>query len=324
MSKFYKKLFLLMLVFSTLFSVSANNWFMMWIGMEMNLLSIIPLFKNNNIYPTEASIKYFITQCLASSILLVSILVMENNMMTSYLYLTHLALLIKLGAAPFHFWMPEVIEGLNWMNCLIVLTWQKIAPSVLLMMTFKLTNLITSSMFLSSLIGGLLALNQNSMRKIMAFSSINHTAWMLASMLSYTKMWMIYFSVYSIMNIFIITIFNKFNIFYINQLNSVDLKSIKYLIMLNILSLAGLPPLVGFMPKWLVIYELTKLNMIIISFILMITTLISIFMYLRMITPTLMLKTKNKLMKIEVKVNFIINSMNILFLSSLVLAELMF
>ncbi|CAH1384876.1 unnamed protein product [Tenebrio molitor] len=90
-------------------------------GLEINLLSVIPIFsEKKNVFSTEASIKYFITQAIASLILLISVIILLltnefiNPLINSTLILIlNSALIIKLGAAPFHFWFPEVIEGLN-------------------------------------------------------------------------------------------------------------------------------------------------------------------------------------------------------------------
>nr|AYW52259.1 NADH dehydrogenase subunit 2 [Cassidinae sp. ACP-2018] len=330
MTKFYKKLFIIMTLFSTLFSISANNWMLLWIGMEINLLSVIPLFKDKSIYSTEASMKYFITQCMASSMLLASIMISEKSSIilfkTLIEYLMVTSLLIKLGAAPFHFWVPEVSEGLSWMNCLILLTWQKVAPSIFLILIMCPSMMITASIILSSLIGGIMGLNQTSLRKIMAYSSINHMAWMLASMLSQLKIWLMYFSIYLVTSMFMMYLFNKFNLFFMNQLMNNNLSnSSMILIMLNFLSLSGLPPLIGFFPKWMVIYWLSMMNLIVLASLMMILTLISIYIYLRLITPMMLLKQKTiKMIKYQPKLNYMILIINMMFLMSLMMINMIF
>jgi NADH-ubiquinone oxidoreductase chain 2 len=92
-------------------------------------------------------------------------------------------LLLKVGAAPFHFWFPGVAEGLSWDNLVVLITWQKAAPFILINYTVGTSFLITTSIILSSLVGAVGGFNQVSLRKIIAFSSINHIAWMLGAFL---------------------------------------------------------------------------------------------------------------------------------------------
>nr|APX40720.1 NADH dehydrogenase subunit 2 [Longitarsus rutilus] len=291
-------LFFSTLIMGTLISISSYNWFMMWIGLEINLMSIIPLFKSHkNSFPTEASLKYFITQALASTIILFMIISSMNltefffNFNYWMMMILNSALLTKLGAAPFHFWFPEVMEGLNWLNSLMLLTWQKLAPMILLMYNLNMTFFFSMIIILSSIIGGIFGINQISLRKILSYSSINHIAWMLASMMNMKNIWMIYFSIYTIISINIILIFYYFNIFFIPQLFLFFNKNkmIKLLFIFNFYSLGGLPPFLGFFPKWLVINNLTENNFYSMSMILIISTLITLFYYIRLTLPSLTL-----------------------------------
>nr|APX39693.1 NADH dehydrogenase subunit 2 [Exosoma lusitanicum] len=290
-------LFLNTLTIGTLISISAYSWFNMWLGLEINLLSIIPLMKsNNNIFPAESALKYFITQSIASTFILFAVILslnssdyIPNNLNYWYMMILNSALLTKLGAAPFHAWFPEVVEGLNWMNNLILLTWQKLAPMVLIMYNLKMTLFLTIIIITSSIIGGILGMNQTSMRKIMAYSSINHIAWMLASMLSMKMIWTSYFLIYTVISMNLIVIFNLMKIFNLNQLfNSVNSnKMIKLFFIFNFLSLGGLPPFLGFLPKWLVINNLINNYFYSLSLILILFTLITLYFYIRITFSTL-------------------------------------
>nr|QXJ79760.1 NADH dehydrogenase subunit 2 [Suinzona borowieci] len=308
------------LMLSTLITISAYSWFSMWIGLEINLLSMIPLLKSpSSLYPSEASVKYFITQSMASSILLFAIVMMSNlnefMPQNSYFFLIMMlnsALLIKIGAAPFHAWFPEVLEGLNWNNSLIMLTWQKIAPMILLSYNLQMMEFLTLIILTSAIVSGILGLNQISLRKIMAYSSINHLAWMIASMLSVKMIWMIYFFIYSLISLNIILMFKFLNIYFLKQmfvtLNSN--KIFKLFFMLNFFSLGGLPPFLGFFPKWLVINNLTENNFFILSMILIVFTLFPLFFYLRITFSTLTFSMNEIIIKITNKVNFQIVILN--------------
>nr|AEY80454.1 NADH dehydrogenase subunit 2 [Scaptodrosophila sp. FZ-2012] len=285
-----KILFFMVMVTGTLIAITANSWLGAWMGLEINLLCFIPLMSDNkNLMSTEASLKYFLTQALASTTLLFSIimLLLKNNMNyemnTSYISMMMMSsLLMKSGAAPFHFWFPNMIEGLSWMNVLMLMTWQKIAPLMLISYTIN-KNLLMLSVILSAMIGALGGLNQTSLRKLMAFSSINHLGWMLSTLNINESIWMIYFMIYTFLSFTITLMFNIFKLFHINQLFSwfIDSKIFKFTLFLNFLSLGGLPPFLGFLPKWLLIQDLTLNNQYMLLIFLMMSTLITLYFYLR-------------------------------------------
>nr|APX40083.1 NADH dehydrogenase subunit 2 [Chaetocnema obesa] len=312
-------LFFMLLMIGTLITISSYNWFSMWIGLEINLLSIMPLFKSNfNTFPAEATIKYFIVQALASTFILFSIIISMNSFeytpFSNNYWLSMIlnsGLLTKLGAAPFHTWFPEVSEGLNWLNNFILMTWQKIAPSILLMYNIN-TLFFTYIIIISSLIGGIYGLNQMSLRKILAYSSINHIGWMLASMFFFKSIWINYFLIYSIINLNIMMIFYYFNIFYINQLFNLlnSNKLVKLIFMFNFFSLGGLPPFLGFYPKWLTLNLMINGHFYFISLILVITTLITLFFYIRLTFSSLTLSFNETInpMKFKHQKTIIFNS----------------
>lgn len=254
-------------------------------------MSIIPLINNNkNIYPTESAIKYFLSQTLASTSLLFSLIIIINitefipqKFNLFFIIIINSSLLIKIGRAPFHFWFPEVIEGLNWFNNLILLTWQKIAPIILLIINSKILSFLIFSIILSSIIGRIMGLNQLRLRKIIAYSSINHIGWMLRRLLNSQSIWLFYFLRYSLITINIILIFNKINLFFIKQfVNSINFnKPLKFFFILNFLSLGGLPPFLGFLPKWLTINNLISNKFYFLSLIIILFTLITLFFYIR-------------------------------------------
>nr|YP_010265757.1 NADH dehydrogenase subunit 2 [Ochlerotatus fluviatilis]UIS24511.1 NADH dehydrogenase subunit 2 [Ochlerotatus fluviatilis] len=292
MKKISNNIFLIMLIMGSLITISSNSWLGAWMGLEINLLSFIPLMNESkkNLMTSESSLKYFLTQAFASSILLFSIILMMmffknnwfiNNNFNELLILS--TLLLKSGAAPFHFWFPGVMEGLSWINGLILMTWQKIAPLMLISYNMNYNFFIISIIF-SMTIGALGGLNQTSLRKLMAFSSINHLGWMLMAMMNNELLWMIYFLFYSILSISIIMMFNNFKLFHFNQIFNFSMINplMKFFMFLNLLSLGGLPPFLGFLPKWLVIQNLVEMNQLFLLFIATCLTLITLFYYLRM------------------------------------------
>nr|UJT63710.1 NADH dehydrogenase subunit 2 [Ptosoproctus lanzhouensis] len=286
-----KALFTTTLVLGTIIAVTSNSWLGVWMGLEINLLSFIPLMTNTkNIMSTEASLKYFLVQALASAILLYSIILMftlsNSLLLENSIFQTLIcsALLLKMGAAPFHFWFPGTMEGLSWKNCFILMTWQKIAPLMLLAYVIEMNTFISMIIITSVLIGSLGGLNQSSLRKLMAYSSINHLGWMISALVVGENMWELYFIVYTFLSLSIVLLFNTHHIFHINQ-NLMTLSNnriTKSCIFLLLLSLGGLPPFLGFFPKWLIIQTLADMNYQFIVTIMVIMTLVTLFYYLRL------------------------------------------
>lgn len=287
-----KLLFLLILIRGTLLTVSSNSWLGVWIGLEINLLSFIPLISDNkSLMSNESALKYFLIQAIASTILLISILILficENSIIIINLtpnYETLLissALFLKIGAAPFHFWLPIVIEGLSWTNNLILITWQKIAPIVIL--SYNISNNYCYFIIISCIIvGSLGGLNQTSIQKIIAFSSINHLGWIISSLFFNLSLWWNYFIIYAFLSAGLVFLFNTFQLFYVNQSFSININSpiIKFIIFANLLSLGGLPPFLGFLPKWLIIQNLIRTNHYFLITIILVFTLITLFFYMR-------------------------------------------
>nr|UFR82903.1 NADH dehydrogenase subunit 2 [Protaetia speciosa jousselini] len=331
---YYKILFITSLMIGTMISISSYSWMGMWMGLEINLLSIIPLMSSTkNMMASEAALKYFITQALASTILLFSIIMsslyfsynLNFNMYFSLIFNT--SLLTKMGAAPFHFWFPEVMEGLNWLNSMIMLTWQKIAPMVLLMYSNQTTIYFIIVIIMSMLISGIMGMNQTSLRKILAYSSINHIGWMLSAIMISPSIWNYYFMIYCIITINIILIFKSINIFYVNQLyiSMNQNPMIKFFFMMNFLSLGGLPPFLGFMPKWLVINTLIQSNFYFLTLLMTVMTLITLYFYMRITFATILLSKMqiNYYLQPKIKMNLIMTS-NFIALFSLILITISF
>nr|UXF58353.1 NADH dehydrogenase subunit 2 [Hybomitra sp.]UYG48441.1 NADH dehydrogenase subunit 2 [Hybomitra sp.] len=309
-----KILFFSTLMFGSLITISSNSWLSAWMGLEINLLSFIPLMiDTNNLMSTEASLKYFLTQALASSVLLFAVImsmlkfnfISQLNFNYNYSDLIILSsLMLKSGAAPFHFWFPGVMEGLSWINNLILMTWQKIAPMMLI------SYILNKSFFIfviicSMIIGSLGGLNQTSLRKIMAFSSINHLGWMLAAMISNENLWLFYFFMYSFLSLTIVFFFNLFKMFHINQMfSSMFLsKTLKFSLFMNLLSLGGLPPFLGFLPKWMVIQQLASDYQLSLLVFMTALTLITLYFYLRISYSAFMLNYTEPNWQINMNLN---------------------
>nr|APM84075.1 NADH dehydrogenase subunit 2 [Chimaera carophila]APM84087.1 NADH dehydrogenase subunit 2 [Chimaera carophila] len=293
-------MFILSLGLGTTITFSSSHWLLAWMGLEINTIAITPLMiKQQHPRAVEATTKYFLTQATASALLLFasitnawmtgqwSILEMENN---TAITLVTLALALKLGLAPMHFWLPEVLQGLDLKTGLILSTWQKLAPFIILIQISPALNshIMITLALLSTLIGGWGGLNQTQLRKILAYSSIAHLGWMTIILHYSPSLAILNLLVYLIITSTIFLLFNLFNSTTINSISMMTTKNpiITPIMMMTLLSLGGLPPLTGFMPKWLILQELIYQELVLIATIMALTTLLSLFFYLRLTYAT--------------------------------------
>nr|UPL65312.1 NADH dehydrogenase subunit 2 [Opistholeptus burmanus] len=285
-------LYSLMMIMSTLLVLSSKNWFSMWMGLEINLMSFIPLLsmmKNNK--SSQAMVIYFLIQSISSVLLLFSIIMsklfIEKTMIEIINLLMIISLMLKMGVAPLHFWLPEMMSKMGWKKCMILVTWQKLAP--LFILSKMNNNLIYISIILSAIAGSIGGLNQTSLRKIMAYSSINHTGWMMAYMMV-SPHWYKYWIFYTMMILMLFYYFHMFNMYFINQILIINLNVMeKYILMLMMLSLGGMPPFLGFIPKLMVLMNLFNLKLMFIMLTLLMFSLITLFYYMRIISSILLL-----------------------------------
>ena len=266
-------------------AISSNSWFTRWIGLELNLLSFIPIVSSkHNSYSSEAALKYFLVQALGSTIILIgatSLIIWKEPSIALILA----SLLLKIGAAPAHFWFPTVIQGLSWIQCLTLTTAQKVAPIVLA--SYTITNMSTLLIILvasisSRVVGSLGGLNQTLLRKILAYSSINHMAWILAAISIRIDTWIQYILIYSLVSLSLIAILNFNQTFHFKQISTIPYPGAKMLSFLTLLSLGGLPPLIGFVPKLIIIKLLAETQNFIWLSILIGGTLLTLFYYIRL------------------------------------------
>nr|YP_010045257.1 NADH dehydrogenase subunit 2 [Esox masquinongy]QPF96839.1 NADH dehydrogenase subunit 2 [Esox masquinongy] len=280
----------------TTMTFASSHWLLAWMGLEINTLAIIPIMTQQH-HPraVEATTKYFLTQATAAAMILFAstsnawltgewaIHQMSHPLITSTIML---ALALKLGLAPVHFWMPEVIQGLDLTTGLILSTWQKLAPFALLLQVSSTVNplILTTIGLLSTLIGGWGGLNQTQLRKILAYSSIAHLGWMVIIIQFSPPLALLSMLIYIVMTSAAFLTFNHTSSTTMNALATSWTKSpvITSLATLILLSLAGLPPLTGFAPKWLILQELVKQDLPLLAFFAAMTALLSLFFYLRL------------------------------------------
>nr|YP_010192470.1 NADH dehydrogenase subunit 2 [Rana johnsi]QZO77439.1 NADH dehydrogenase subunit 2 [Rana johnsi] len=305
-------IFLLSLAIGTTITLSSFHWLLAWIGLEINTLAIIPLMtKTPHPRAIEAATKYFLTQAAASALILFSSLINAwqtgewniNSLTDLPMNALSIAIMMKLGLAPLHFWMPEVLQGISLPTGLILSTWQKIAPMTLLLQTSHLLNLnLTIALGLTSiLIGGWGGISQTQIRKVMAFSSIGHLGWIVVILKFNPLLSLFNFMLYIIMTTAMFMALIAMSTTKMSQISTSWSKTpaLSASTMLVMLSLAGLPPLTGFAPKLLITLELVKQDATLLASMVMLISLLALFFYLRLtyiITLTLPPNTPNSLL----------------------------
>nr|AUZ97716.1 NADH dehydrogenase subunit 2 [Herzensteinia microcephalus]AUZ97724.1 NADH dehydrogenase subunit 2 [Schizopygopsis anteroventris] len=280
----------------TTLTFASSHWLLAWMGLEINTLAITPLMAQHH-HPraVEATTKYFLTQATAAAMILFAST--TNAWLTGEWTINNLsspvastmftaALALKIGLAPMHFWMPEVLQGLDLLTGLIMSTWQKLAPLALIVQMAQTVDplLLTTLGVMSTLVGGWGGLNQTQLRKILAYSSIAHMGWMVIVIQYAPHLTMLALGTYIIMTSAAFLTLKMLLSTKVNTLATAWSKSpvLASAAALVMLSLGGLPPLTGFMPKWMILQELGKQDLPIIATIMALAALISLYFYLRL------------------------------------------
>lgn len=284
------------LVIGTFIALTSTHWLTAWIGLEISTIAIVPLLTNKH-HPriTEAATKYFLAQALASCTLIAGCTsaaiieghwVLQNVSTPIPTAIITLALAIKLGMAPLHAWIPEVIQGVDLNKTLILATWQKLAPfGLFVQITHSSPLLIISLAIISMLVGGWGGLNQTQLRKILIYSSIAHMGWMTVVIQFSPTLAFITFVTYCLISAAAILVLQINSILTINLLATSWTKTPAFLVLipLILLSLAGIPPFSGFLPKWMIVKELATQGYLTLAGLAVMTALLTLFFYVRLI-----------------------------------------
>jgi len=287
----YYFFFLGVMFLGRVISLSSSRWFYIWIGLEINLLSFIPvIICGSNDIESEGAVKYFLVQALGSCIILLGYFsfLRMRFLGTDFIsviprYITFFSLIIKIGIFPFHHWLPQVIRRVRWFTCLLLSVLQKLAPSLIL--CFIVFSFSSSFLLLlgsiGSLFGGLIGINQSQLRVLLAYSSIGHLGWMLSSICLSFFVFFSYYLIYSFIRIGIIFLLSIYPVKLVNLRRFGRIPNFFILLLgLRFLSLAGLPPFLGFYSKLIVLICIVGANKFLFAAILIIGSLINLFYYL--------------------------------------------
>ena len=256
-----------------------NIWFLIEINNFLFICYLASYIKNKKII-----FFYFLIQTIPSIILILRISINFTNILNKkiIIYLIYLSLLIKLGIPPFHFWMPLISLYLFWDILFFILTIQKIIPFYI----FSLINIekyqILFILIRCSIIPPLTIFNLTNIKKLLTYSSINQTSWLIILIYFKNILWLIYFSIYSLLIIIIFFILSKHKIYY----NFLHLNhNLNILLLVITLNLARTPPFIFFLIKWFRVFIIINnyLNLFIIIIIITLRSFLIFFIYTNII-----------------------------------------
>ena len=324
----FKPEYPILIIFSTLgmmIMISSNNFLLLYLGLEIQSLSlyVVSSFRRDNYKSTEAGLKYFILGSLSSGLMLFGISLIYGSTgsinfeiissMINYegffpgivagLVFLICGFAFKASAVPFHMWTPDVYEGSPTPVTAFFATVPKLAAvGVLLRVLFDCFGPIVESWqqviiiisVLSMFLGSVVAIGQNNIKRLMAYSSIGHIGFVLMGVASGTDKGvsavLIYMVLYIIMNIGVFVFIlnmerNGVAVTTINSLNMYNNVSKSQTLFLTILlfSLAGIPPLAGFFGKFFIFNAAINAGLSWLAVMGGIASVIAAFYYLRIV-----------------------------------------
>jgi proton-translocating NADH-quinone oxidoreductase chain N len=330
--KSFEYLYLILLsIVGSFLLINSNDFLLLYFAIEIQSFCfyILSAIKYKNNFSTEAALKYFVLGSFSSSILLLGIVVLYSisgiinycdfynlllyysNTISTYsgfllglLFIT-IGILFKLSVAPFHIWTPDVYEGIPTIIMLFFVVLSKLTYFIVFIKIYLLTFndfffeyyfIYYLFIILSLIFGTLGALSQNSIKKILAYSSITHVGFMLTGLMLFLidglQSTFYYLMLYIILNFTVFSgllairymvdnsklkVIQEFS--YIVFINPV----LASIFVLNLFSFAGIPPLMGFFAKFYILFSMFKNQMFFLVFIFVLLTVISSIYYINII-----------------------------------------
>nr|QPN50763.1 NADH dehydrogenase subunit 2 [Lycorma delicatula] len=306
-----KMMFIMTMTMSIMMTMSSNSMMFSWMSMEINLISFLPLLKKSN-KMNEQSMKYLIIQSMSSSIMMTSMIINAIiNCPINESILMMMSILMKMGMIPFHLWVPSIMQMMSWEMCMMMMTMQKMIPTIIATQMTSI-KLMMMSMIMSMIMAPISGMKQTSLKKLMAYSSISNSPVMIFSLMISKQQFIFLLIMYTTINLTMMNTLKKNNINFLNQINN-QTNLTKMSLMISSLSMSGMPPTLGFLMKWMIMKSTICMTPMI-PLIMLISSILSTFMYLNMMIPTMTKSNKlkmKKLMKKESIIPIILNLMGI-------------
>nr|YP_010939197.1 NADH dehydrogenase subunit 2 [Pseudoligosita yasumatsui]WLF85671.1 NADH dehydrogenase subunit 2 [Pseudoligosita yasumatsui] len=324
-------LFFPMLMISLMMILISNSWFSMWMIMEINLLSFIMLLIFDKNLNNDLLMNYFLIQSFNSYLFLMSSFMLNYfNNMIMFFFILNFSLLTKMGMPPFYYWYLKMMKNLNWYNLIYMSTFQKIIPlyTFLMLMNFNLIEVMLLNFMILmfySIFLSLIGLNQMNLKLLMSYSSIIQMSWIIIIMYMNEYYSMMYYLIYLLISLNMMLMFNMMNLNNLNDLMYMKMKNnLMYLYyMFMMFSLSGIPPMFGFLMKWLSLQLMTNFLNFYLLMMLLLSSLVSMFFYMRMMFNNFL--NYNFSMKINLKfINYFEINFNFFLLNWIMLIMLLF
>jgi len=271
--------FYFLIIISIIISLRVSSNLLIWISLELNILRFLPVISSKENIEMENSIKYFLIQRWASVIFLIRFFffyIINNN----FSILINLRLFIKLGIRPFHSWFISILKTSSLNTLFILSTIQKIIPLIIIF-NIKVNNILIFTIILLTLIFMLRLLPSTiNINKVLALSSINNVIWLIIRTLLSLKIILLFIVIYMYIILGVVRIYNfyRLNVFY--QINSIVFLD-KFIILIVFISLGGMPPMLGFLRKIIILKMIINNSLrIILIFAIVISSLTLLYFYL--------------------------------------------
>lgn len=266
------------MILSIFISLRVNSNFLIWILLELNIIRFLPIISSKEHIEIENSIKYFLIQRWASVIFLISFFFF-NLFINNINYIIIFRIFLKLGVAPFHIWFISILKTRSLFILIILSTIQKIIPLVILSnisIRFDLIYMIIliNTIFLLIILSRIINLN-----KILAVSSINNIIWILFRIIFSLKLIFIFIIIYLFLLIGVFILYNLYNLNIFLQINRINYFD-KLIITIIFISLGGIPPLLGFLIKYVILKFIIIYEKIFFLLIIIFSSLLVLYIYL--------------------------------------------
>ncbi len=304
--------------------ISGYNFITLYLGLELLALSSYALvaYDRDNMQSNESAMKYFILGAIASGMLLYGMSMIygatstlqvneisqaiaqtQNSMLVVFgLVFIMVGIAFKLGAAPFHMWVPDVYHGAPTATTLFISSAPKIAAFAFTIRILAQSldgifehwqHIVSVIAMLSIIIGNLFALQQDNIKRLFAYSTVSHIGFMLLGFLGGPEGYsssMFYIITYAFMSVagfgmIIVLSCKGFEAENISDFKGLNQRNgwFAFMMLLIIASMAGFPPLVGFFSKLYVLKAVVDQGFYVLAGIAMIFAVIGSFYYLRVI-----------------------------------------
>ena len=325
----FKGEYYVLAVFATLgmsVMVSAHHFLTLYLGLELMSLCLYAMvaMHRDSKTATEAAMKYFILGALASGMLLYGMSIiygvtgslalstiastiqaddLNNTVLSFGLVFIVIGVAFKLGAVPFHMWLPDVYEGAPTAMTLFIATTPKLAAFAMMIRLLVeglgelqpyWQDMLIMLAVLSITLGNVVAIAQTNLKRMLAYSTISHVGFILLGVISGTESGyagsLFYALTYTIMTlaafgIIILMSRRGFEAEEIDDYKGLSKKHPWYALMTLIVmfSMAGIPPLVGFYAKLAVIKSIVDVGLLSVAVLVVLMSVIGAFYYLRVI-----------------------------------------